>query len=110
MGNIGRDPFGGPVREAKSSAGLVRLLGEVGAYGVNFHHNDLMPIDATPSERAAILKDLCVVVCVRISSSKKKQPNGLPTLHSSEIDAGLGLNCILDRQSANLNDNNIIKL
>jgi xylose isomerase len=57
VGSIGRDPFGGPVREAKTPAELVRLLGEVGAYGVNFHDNDLIPIDATPSERDSILKD-----------------------------------------------------
>lgn len=57
VGNIGRDPFGAPVRDAKSPAELVRLLGEVGAWGVNFHDNDLIPIDATPSERDAILKD-----------------------------------------------------
>jgi len=57
VGNIGRDPFGGPVRDAKSPADLVRLLGEVGAYGVNFHDNDLIPIDATPSEHDQILKD-----------------------------------------------------
>lgn len=57
VGNVGRDPFGGPVRDGKSPAELVRLLGEVGAYGVNFHDNDLIPIDATPAERDAILKD-----------------------------------------------------
>lgn len=57
VGSIGRDPFGGPVRDGKSAAELVRLLGEVGAWGVNFHDNDLIPIDATPSERDAILKD-----------------------------------------------------
>ena len=57
VGNVGRDPFGGPVREAKSPAELVRLLGEVGAYGVNFHDDDLIPIDATPAERDAILKE-----------------------------------------------------
>lgn len=57
VGNIGRDPFGGPVREPKSPADLVRLLGEVGAYGVNFHDNDLIPIDATPAEADAIKKD-----------------------------------------------------
>ena len=56
VGQIGRDPFGGPVREAKTPAELVYLLGEVGAYGVNFHDNDLIPIDATPSEEAAIKK------------------------------------------------------
>ena len=57
VGNIGRDPFGGPVREQKSAADLVRLLGEVGAYGVNFHDNDLIPIDATASEADAIKKE-----------------------------------------------------
>jgi len=57
VGNVGRDPFGSPVRDGKSPADLVRLLGEVGAYGVNFHDNDLIPIDATPAERDAILKE-----------------------------------------------------
>lgn len=37
IGSIGRDPFGGPVRELKTPGELVYLLGEVGAYGVNFH-------------------------------------------------------------------------
>ena len=57
VGSIGRDPFGGPVREAKSPAELVRLLGEVGASGVNFHDNDLIPIDATLAEAEAIKKE-----------------------------------------------------
>ncbi|HEY3474081.1 MAG TPA: xylose isomerase [Anaerolineales bacterium] len=57
VGSVGRDPFGGPVREAKSPADLVRLLGEVGAYGVNFHDNDLIPIDAPPAEADAIKKE-----------------------------------------------------
>lgn len=57
VGNIGRDPFGGPVRDVKSPAELVRLLADVGAWGVNFHDNDLIPIDATPAERNQILKE-----------------------------------------------------
>ena len=57
VGSIGRDPFGGPVREALSPADLVRLLGKVGAYGVNFHDNDLIPIDATPTEADRIKKE-----------------------------------------------------
>ncbi|MGD8402609.1 MAG: xylose isomerase [Anaerolineales bacterium] len=57
VGNIGRDPFGGPTREPKTPAELVYLLGEVGAYGVNFHDNDLIPIDATPAEAEAIKKE-----------------------------------------------------
>jgi xylose isomerase len=57
VGNTGRDPFGGQVRAGKSPAELVYLLGEVGAYGVNFHDNDLIPIDATPAEAEAIKKE-----------------------------------------------------
>lgn len=57
VGNIGRDPFGHPVREAKSPAELVYLLAEVGAYGVNFHDNDLIPVDATPAEAEAIKRE-----------------------------------------------------
>jgi xylose isomerase len=56
VGNTGGDAFGDDVRQKLSPADLVYLLGEVGAYGVNFHDNDLIPIDATPGERAAILK------------------------------------------------------
>lgn len=57
VGNRGVDPFGSAVREHKSPAELVRLLGEVGAYGVNFHDNDLIPIDATPSEAETIKRE-----------------------------------------------------
>ncbi|MBN1220524.1 MAG: xylose isomerase [Anaerolineae bacterium] len=55
VGNIGRDPFGEPVREPMSPVALVHLLAEVGAWGVNFHDNDLVPIDATPAERDRIV-------------------------------------------------------
>jgi xylose isomerase len=57
VGNTGRDPFGTTVRDPKTPAELVYLLGEVGAYGVNFHDNDLIPIDATPAEADKIKKD-----------------------------------------------------
>ena len=57
VGSIGRDPFGGPVREPLSPVELVHLLAEVGAYGVNFHDNDLVPIDASPAERNRIVSD-----------------------------------------------------
>ncbi len=57
VGNVGRDPFGEPVRRVQSPVELVHLLAEVGAYGVNFHDNDLVPIDATPSERDQIVRD-----------------------------------------------------
>src|SRR3954464_10741553 len=57
VGNVGRDPFGGPTRETISPPQIADLLGEVGAYGVNFHDNDLIPIDASESEAAQIKKD-----------------------------------------------------
>lgn len=57
VGSKGSDPFGAAVRAEKSPAELVYLLGEVGAYGVNFHDNDLIPIDATLAEADAIKQD-----------------------------------------------------
>jgi xylose isomerase len=57
VGNRGRDPFGVEVRKPLSPVEIVHLLAEVGAYGVNFHDNDLVPIDATPAERDKIVAD-----------------------------------------------------
>ena len=57
VGNIGRDPFGEPVRKPISPVEIVHLLAEIGAYGVNFHDNDLVPIDATPADRDRIVRD-----------------------------------------------------
>jgi xylose isomerase len=55
--NRGRDPFGEAVRPALSPNDNVALLGEVGAWGVNLHDNDLVPIDATASERDRIVRE-----------------------------------------------------
>jgi xylose isomerase len=57
VGQIGRDPFGEPVRQPRTPVELVHLLAEVGAHGVNFHDNDLVPIDATPAQRDQIVRD-----------------------------------------------------
>jgi xylose isomerase len=57
VGNTGRDPFGVEVRQPLSPVQIVHLLAEVGAYGVNFHDNDLVPIDATPAQRDTIVAD-----------------------------------------------------
>ncbi len=69
VGNTGRDPFGSPVRDMKTPVDLVHFLAEAGAYGVNFHDNDLIPTDASPAERdrivsgfKAALKDSGLVV------------------------------------------------
>jgi xylose isomerase len=62
LSNEGRDPFGGPVRDEISPADVVYLAAEVGAYGVNFHDNDLIPIDATPSQAEAIKKEFRIAL------------------------------------------------
>ena len=57
VGSVGSDPFGSAVRNKLSPVELVQLLAEIGAYGVNFHDNDLVPFDATPAERDQIVRD-----------------------------------------------------
>jgi xylose isomerase len=57
VSNRGRDPFGEAVRPTLSPVDAVAMLGDVGAWGVNFHDNDLVPIDATPHERDRIVSD-----------------------------------------------------
>jgi xylose isomerase len=57
LGSIGRDPFGEPVRAKLSPVEIACLIAEVGAYGVNFHDNDLVPIDASPAERDRIVTE-----------------------------------------------------
>jgi xylose isomerase len=55
VGNRGRDPFGDATRASVSPVTIVKRLSELGAYGVNLHDNDLIPIDASPSERDRIV-------------------------------------------------------
>jgi len=57
VGNPGRDPFGEPVRPAIPPARVVHKLAELGAYGVNLHDNDLVPHDASPSERDRLVRE-----------------------------------------------------
>ena len=57
VGNRGRDPFGEAVRPAIPPNDIVALLAEVGAWGVNLHDNDLVPIDASPSDRDRIVRE-----------------------------------------------------
>jgi len=56
VGNIGRDPFGDPVRTPMTPEHIVHKLSELGAYGVNFHDNDLVPFGASAQERDRIVK------------------------------------------------------
>jgi xylose isomerase len=57
VGNVGRDPFGEATRSKLTAPQICDLLGEAGAYGVNFHDNDLVPIDATAAEAEQIKRD-----------------------------------------------------
>jgi xylose isomerase len=55
LGNRGRDAFGDAVRPHISPVDIVATLAEVGAWGVNLHDNDLVPIDASAPERDKIV-------------------------------------------------------
>ena len=57
LGNRGRDPFGDFVRPVFPPNDIASVLGEIGAWGVNLHDNDLVPIDATPKERDKIVRE-----------------------------------------------------
>jgi xylose isomerase len=57
VGNRGRDPFGEAVRPTLAPVDAVHLLAEVGAMGVNLHDNDLVPIDASPSDAEKIVRE-----------------------------------------------------
>ena len=57
VANRGRDPFGDVVRPPLSPVDAVAMLADVGAWGVNLHDNDLVPIDASPAERDRIVKE-----------------------------------------------------
>lgn len=55
LGNVGRDPFGDPTRAEVDPVDTVGLLGQLGAWGVNLHDNDLVPFGASPAERDRIV-------------------------------------------------------
>ncbi len=57
VGNRGRDPFGDATRPSLGPIKIVKELSRLGAYGVNLHDNDLVPIDATPQEREATVRE-----------------------------------------------------
>jgi xylose isomerase len=57
VGNPGRDPFGDAVRPVMSPVHIVRKLSELGAWGVNLHDNDLVPMGASASDRDRIVRE-----------------------------------------------------
>src|SRR5277367_4498847 len=56
VGNPGRDPFGHETRPPLDPADAVYRLADLGAYGVTLHDNDLVPYEASSSDRDVILK------------------------------------------------------
>ncbi|MGB8860030.1 MAG: xylose isomerase [Ilumatobacteraceae bacterium] len=56
VGNTGRDPFGFETRAVVDPVQSVHKLAELGAYGVNFHDDDLVPFGSTAAERERIVK------------------------------------------------------
>ncbi|GGS13656.1 xylose isomerase [Streptomyces aureoverticillatus] len=56
VGWQGRDPFGDATRAPLDPADAVRHLAELGAYGVTFHDDDLIPFGSTDAERAGHIK------------------------------------------------------
>ena len=56
VGNVGRDPFGNETRPPLDPVESVQRLAELGAYGVNFHDDDLIPPGSSGAERESILK------------------------------------------------------
>ncbi|WP_026819825.1 xylose isomerase [Arthrobacter castelli] len=56
VGWTGQDPFGPPSRKPVDPVEAVQRLSDMGAYGITFHDDDLIPFDADANEREAILK------------------------------------------------------
>jgi xylose isomerase len=57
VGNPGRDPFGGPVREPLAPTTIVAKLAACGAWGVNLHDNDLVPYGSSAKQRDKLVRD-----------------------------------------------------
>jgi xylose isomerase len=57
VGNVGRDPFGGPVREPIAPTRIVAKLAECGAWGVNLHDEDLVPLGTDAAGRDRIVRE-----------------------------------------------------
>src|SRR3954468_17957559 len=56
VGNRGRDPFGHETRPPLDPVEAVQRLSDLGAYGVNFHDDDLIPPGSSAGDRQLILK------------------------------------------------------
>jgi xylose isomerase len=55
IGHLGRDPFGDPTRTPIDVVDFVHRLADIGAWGVTFHDDDLIPFGSTVGERDKIV-------------------------------------------------------
>jgi len=81
VGNIGRDPFGEPVRPVLAPTRAVEKLAELGAYGVNLHDNDLVPATASAAERDRIVREFKAA----LQASGMKVPMATTNLFSDPV-------------------------
>src|SRR3954466_13994744 len=81
VGNTGRDPFGDPVRPVISPNRIVTRRGELGAYGVNLHDNDLVPRQPSAADRDRIVRELEAA----LAESGVKVPMERPNLFAGHV-------------------------
>jgi len=81
VGNVGRDPFGEPVRPALDPVRAVHQLAQLGAYGVNLHDDDLVPSGTAASERDRIVKQFKAA----LQASGMKVPMATTNLFSDPV-------------------------
>ena len=96
VGHRGRDPFGDPTRPVLAPIEAVRRLGAIGAYGVNLHDDDLVPVDAGPSDRDRLVRDfrravadagLCVPMATTNLFTDPVFRDGAFTAHDPDVRA-----------------------
>lgn len=81
VGNPGRDPFGEPTRATVNPNDSARKLAEIGAYGVNFHDDDLVPFGSSAAARDRIVAEFKTA----LEESGLKVPMATTNLFSQPI-------------------------
>ena len=56
VGYAGRDPFGDPTRAPLDPVRSLEQLSALGAYGINFHDDDLVPFGSNDSDRRNVIE------------------------------------------------------
>ncbi len=85
VGNPGRDPFGHEVRPQLDPVESVHRLAELGAYGGNFHDDDLVPPGSSAAERDALVARVRAALDqtgLRVPSCQWPRRTSLPTRSS----------------------------